>query len=90
MRRFAAAITISSSAKKELKKLRKEVIENIIPMIFELAENPRPQGCKKLKGYADAYRIRIGDYRVVYTIQEDVLVVTVVAVRHRKEAYDDL
>jgi mRNA interferase RelE/StbE len=83
-------VVISSAARKELKKLRKEVIENIIPAIFGLAENPRPQGCKKLKGYADAYRIRIGDYRVVYTIEDDILVVTVVAVRHRKDAYDDL
>ncbi len=83
-------VIISSSAKKELKKLRKEVIENIIPAIFELAENPRPQGCKKLKGYAGAYRIRVGDYRVVYTIQDDILVVMVVAVRHRKDAYGNL
>lgn len=83
-------IVIRSSARKELKKLPKEVIENIIPAIFGLAENPRPQGCKKLKGYADAYRIRIGDYRVVYMVEGDILVVTVVAVRHSKDAYNDL
>jgi mRNA interferase RelE/StbE len=83
-------VVISSSAKRELKKLPKEVIAEITRAIFALADNARPQNCKKLEGYTNAYRIRIGDYRVIYTIDDDVLIITIVAVRHRKEAYRDL
>jgi mRNA interferase RelE/StbE len=55
--------------------------------ISKLANNPRPVGCKKLRGW-DAYRIRIGDYRVIYEIHDDVLIVLVVRVAHRREAYN--
>jgi mRNA interferase RelE/StbE len=54
--------------------------------IGQLADNPRPVGCKKLKGMS-AWRIRVGDYRVVYEIHDDVLVVLVVRVAHRREVY---
>jgi mRNA interferase RelE/StbE len=52
-----------------------------------LANDPRPPGCKKLKG-RDGYRIRVGDYRIIYQIIDDVLVVNVVALGHRKDIYD--
>jgi mRNA interferase RelE/StbE len=54
--------------------------------IDKLPDNPRPSGCRKLKG-ADVYRIRVGDYRVVYEIHDDVLIVLVVRVAHRSEVY---
>jgi len=59
------AITFASSAKREFRELTAEVIERIQPRIRELATDPRPAGCKKLRGYKDRWRIRIGDYRVV-------------------------
>ena len=54
--------------------------------IDKLALVPRPPGCKKLKG-RDAYRIRIGEYRVIYEIHDDVLIVLIIRVAHRREAY---
>jgi mRNA interferase RelE/StbE len=53
-----------------------------------LAANPRPPGCKKLKGGDNEWRIRIGDYRVIYTIDDRSLHVDVTRVRHRSEVYD--
>ncbi len=55
--------------------------------IYGFAENPRPFGYRKLKG-KKGYRIRVGDYRIIYTIQDNVLVVEVVALGHRKDIYD--
>ena len=54
---------------------------------MELEQDPRPLGCKKLKG-RDAYRIRIGDYRVIYEIQDGKLIVTVITIGHRREVYE--
>ena len=55
--------------------------------MLELELDPRPSGCKKLKG-RDAYRIRIGDYRVIYEIQDSRLMVTVITIGHRREVYE--
>jgi len=74
------------SAKKELNALSGDVQKRIITAVRKLKNNPRPVGCKKLKGW-DAYRIRVGDYRVVYEIHDDVLVILVVRVAHRGDAY---
>lgn len=52
-----------------------------------LAENPRPPGCVKLQGGDELFRVRVGDYRIVYQIQDAVLVVLVVQVGHRREIY---
>jgi mRNA interferase RelE/StbE len=54
---------------------------------LSLSENPRPYGYKKLVG-RDAYRIRIGDYRIIYEIEDKIITVTVIDVGHRKEIYD--
>jgi mRNA interferase RelE/StbE len=53
-----------------------------------LSENPRPSGCKKLAGVVDAWRIRIGDYRVIYRVDDTASLVTVMVVRHRSRAYE--
>ena len=58
--------------------------------IDSLAENPRPQGIKKLAGEEDLYRLRVGDYRIIYQIQEKRLIVLVVGVGHRTEVYRGL
>ena len=67
-------------------KLDKKIIPVIKAAIADLADNPRPYGYKKLKG-EDAYRIRVGDYRVIYEINDDKIIVTVVMVGHRKDIY---
>ena len=80
-------VVIAKSAEKELTQLPVEAIIRIREKVSSLANNPRPDGCKKLKGYKDLYRIRIGDYRVIYSIQDDILTVTVVAIGNRKDIY---
>ena len=80
-------IEIKPSASKELEKLPRQIIPRIVAAIRELARNPYPQGVKKLTGFEHTYRIRVGDYRILYNIYEDRLVIEIIRVRHRKEAY---
>jgi mRNA interferase RelE/StbE len=79
-------ILVERYAQKQILKLDKKVIPLIKTAIAKLAENPRPNGYKKLKG-EDAYRIRVGDYRIIYEIDNDEIIITVVSVGHRKEVY---
>jgi mRNA interferase RelE/StbE len=80
-------VTFAASAKKELRDLPTDVIGRLLPRIRELAENPRAVGCKKLQGYKDRWRIRVGDYRVVYTIEDGKKIVDITRIAHRKEVY---
>ena len=73
---------------KKLERLPGNVIERIFPKLEALEVEPRPAGCKKLKGGRDEWRIRVGDYRVVYTIDDVKLRVSVTRVRHRSEMYE--
>ena len=82
-------VKFSNSAKKQFRKLPLDVQERIQTKINDLAVKPRPNGVKKLKGEENSYRIRVDDYRVVYEIKDDVLIVTVVRVKHRSEVYKD-
>ncbi len=75
------------SAKKELKKLDQQIIIRILQSIQDLAANPYPSGSKKLIGSDSIYRIRVGDYRIIYDIQSSVLVIEIVKVGHRREIY---
>ena len=73
------------SARRELAKLTKRDGENIARAIDELAHQPRPHGCQKLAKADDLWRIRVGDYRVVYRIEDARLVVLVVRIGHRRD-----
>ena len=79
-------VLIERYAQKQIMKLDKKIIPVIKASIADLADNPRPYGYKKLKG-EDAYRIRVGDYRVIYEIDDGKIIVTVVSVGHRKDIY---
>lgn len=81
-------IVLTKKAQKALDKLSDIVVNPILIAIEELADNPRPYGHKKLKG-RPAYRIRIGDYRVIYEIFDNKLVIDVIAVGHRKDIYEN-
>jgi mRNA interferase RelE/StbE len=81
-------VALTSSAEKELKKLSSQLTARIVPRLENLASNPRPSGCKKLVGGDDEWRIRVGDYRVVYTIDDARLLVEVTRIRHRSEVYE--
>jgi mRNA interferase RelE/StbE len=80
-------IEIKTSAKKELARLPRQIAEKVVERIKWLADNPRPDGCKKLRGEDSVYRIRVGDYRVVYSIVDQYLIIEVIRIRHRREVY---
>lgn len=84
---MAYRITLTKSAIKALEKISEPYYFKIKEAIYNLAENPRPQGYKKLKG-RDGYRIRVADYRIIYDIFDDTLIVDVVNVGHRREIYE--
>jgi mRNA interferase RelE/StbE len=73
-----------------LSKLPSIVRNRLGTKIEALAEEPRPDGAKKLKGTEGTYRVRSGDYRILYTIADDVLLVVVVTVGYRKDVYDHI
>ena len=79
-------IVIKPSAVKELSKLPKKELRKVSEKIQSLAEDPRPMGCQKLSGQ-ERYRIRQGDYRIVYSIEDEIKIVRVVKVGHRREVY---
>lgn len=81
------AITFARSARKELESLDASVVNRIFPRIEALAKEPRPRGCRKLHGEESLWRIRVGNYRVVYAIYDEDQVVDVIAVGHRSKAY---
>ncbi|MEH2414760.1 MAG: type II toxin-antitoxin system RelE/ParE family toxin [Nostoc sp.] len=74
-------------ASKQLKKLPTDIRERIDLKIQDLAVEPRPDGVKKLESELSLYRIKVGDYRVIYQIQDDALLVSVVKAKHRREVY---
>lgn len=80
-------VLILPSAQKQLSKLPNAIATRIEDKMMELEHDPRPPGCKKLKG-RDAWRIRIGDYRAIYEIHDGKLIVTVITVGHRREVYE--
>jgi len=80
-------VSILPHAARQLKKLDKNVSKRIGQAITALGDNPRPPGSKKLVS-VDAWRIRIGDWRVIYQVHDDRLIVLVVRVGHRREVYE--
>ena len=83
-------IEVAEEAEKFIRKQDKRLQRQIINKIRGLCEHPRPQGCRKLKGYKELYRISSGNYRIVYAIREKKLLILVVRVAHRKDIYRHL
>ncbi len=80
-------VYLERGAERDLKKLSEEDYQHIIPHIKTLAENPRPPGCRKIVSSKRDWRIRIGNYRVIYEIDEKAKIVRVIRVKRRPEAY---
>ncbi|WP_370700757.1 type II toxin-antitoxin system RelE family toxin [Fibrella musci] len=78
---------MTRTAQKQLDKLPTVTADLLLAAIELLASDPRPDGCKKLKGRL-GYRIRKGDYRILYDIQDSVLIVNVIAIGHRRDIYE--
>ena len=81
------AIAFARAARKELEELDATLVGRIFPKIKALAQEPRPAGCRKLRGEKYLWRIRVGDYRVVYSLDDENRSVDIIAVRHRRDAY---
>ncbi|MDL9938665.1 type II toxin-antitoxin system RelE/ParE family toxin [Gordonia sp. ABSL1-1] len=80
-------VEIEAKAVKALQKIARADQRRIVSAAQALSINPRPDGCKKLTAQ-DAYRIRIGNYRVIYVVEDAVRIVTVTRIGHRREVYD--
>ena len=78
-------IEFTRSASKDLRSIDRQWIRRILEAVEALAGDPRPSGCKKLVGAENSYRIRVGDFRVIYEIQDGLLLVLVVKVGHRRD-----
>ncbi|HNS01544.1 MAG TPA: type II toxin-antitoxin system RelE/ParE family toxin [Anaerolineae bacterium] len=83
-------VIVERQAEKTLRRLPKEVLSRVDRLLMSLAEEPRPAGCKKLRGYENLYRLRAGDWRLIYAIEDDQLVVLIIEVAPRGEAYRNL
>jgi mRNA interferase RelE/StbE len=76
------------SAASELRKLSRDIKERVIKKIASLEENPRQHGSEKLKGDSDLYRVRVGDYRIVYNIDDACATIIITRIAHRREVYN--
>ena len=81
------SLAIKPSVLKDLQPIPKELRGKIAVSILEFSRDPHPPGSKKLAGAADAYRVRVGDYRILYEISDAERIVRVMAVGHRREVY---
>jgi len=80
-------IEVSATAEKQLSALVRADRVGIVNSIRKLAENPQPRGCRKLRDYSDVYRIRVGVFRILYSIEHDRLLILVLKIGHRRDVY---
>ena len=78
-------VRVSATAEKQLRAVARPDQLRLIKAISALATRPRPRGCRKLQGYPDVYRIRVGIYRVIYSVQDRELIVIVLKIGHRRD-----
>lgn len=80
-------INLTSSARKEVRNLERPIASRVGAALDALVTEPRPPGCRKLEGEDDSWRVRVGDYRIIYMIDDRAATIQVIAVRHRRDAY---
>jgi mRNA interferase RelE/StbE len=80
-------IEVSATAERQLRKLQRADQRRIVQAIRALAQEPRPRGCRRLRGYEDVYRIRLGVFRVLYSVEDARLLVILLKIGHRKDVY---
>lgn len=78
---------MNAGAEKDLSRLTSEIHNRVIAAIQNLATNPRPPGCRKLAGSKSDWHVRVGDYRVIYEVADQIRVVRIDRIRHRREVY---
>ena len=82
------SVELKPTARKELEGLPDNMLSRVVRKVESLAQTPRPTGCKKLKGYKDQWRVRVGDWRVVYIVDDEAKLVSVTRIAHRREVYE--
>jgi len=82
-------VEFTASAAREIRKLDPQIRRRLLDAIEALADEPRPHGARKLVGYDDAWRVRVGDHRVLYEVVDDAVLVTVFKIEHRRAVYED-
>jgi mRNA interferase RelE/StbE len=82
------AVELKPSARKELESLPDTVLARVIGKIELLGHDARPSGCKKLRGYKDQWRVRVGDWRIVYIVDDSARLVSITRIAHRSKVYD--
>jgi len=80
-------LEMAAIAERQLKKLPREIQQRLTARIRELPDRPRPLGCRKLLGYQDVYRIRVGHYRVIYSVDDEKVIVIILKLGHRRAVY---
>jgi mRNA interferase RelE/StbE len=84
------SVRVKKKAEKQLAALPSDIAGRIVVAIDELAANPRPANNVKLQGYANVYRIRVGNYRIIYSIEDAILMIEIIKVAHRQSVYNHL
>jgi len=82
------SVEVKPRARKELEALPDNLLARVVQKLDSLGHSPQPAGCKKLKGYKDQWRIRVGDWRVVYIIDDAAKLVSITRIAHRREVYE--
>ena len=82
------AVQVKPSARKELEALPNEALARVIQKMEALRDSPRPAGCKKLKGYKDHWRVRVGAWRVAYIIDDSRRLISITRIAHRRDVYE--
>ena len=80
-------IEITRSAEKTLRTLPRDAQRRVLNAVLELVEEPRPRQARKLTGYDDVFRLRVGRYRVLYSVEDQTLVVLILKIGHRRDVY---
>jgi mRNA interferase RelE/StbE len=83
-------IVFTRQPERIIRRLPRDLLRRIDQKLFDLEADPRPQGCKKLAGASDLYRVRVGDWRITYRIEDDQLIVLVLEIAPRGGAYRNL
>jgi mRNA interferase RelE/StbE len=84
---MAYTVEIRPAARRQIKKLPFSVQKRVVARLVELGNNPHPTDAKKLRGSMELARVRVGDYRIIYQVCDDVLIVVIVKVGHRRDVY---
>jgi mRNA interferase RelE/StbE len=84
------AIRYAPAARRQLRKLDQADQRRLVTRIDHLADDPRPDGCRKLAGHQSLYRIRVGDFRIVYEVKNQELIVLIAMVSHRRDVYEEI